>query len=272
MVTKSQNSSASISLLLNGEVGLSLYEDITSSLKKTAAPSFKMALERYLKFFASSISSSVLSPKLSSPTLENSLYYLCFYIGQCPELYGRMKAYFEDKDYYSFNTGVALFNDFVKLMAKALDEPNLSSLYLRFKSDDSFSTLICKKELLGMEVGFYTPSIAKLSSDKKTIFLKVSFYVKDIKDSDAMFAFTVVDFLSNGKSMPLIVSNHEKEIKKNLVMEIPFAALLPNYQAKIGLIVETKYHVIKNNGKKNALVKKYDKAELFLSPHLKIVG
>ncbi|HAS56573.1 MAG TPA: hypothetical protein DD377_01020 [Firmicutes bacterium] len=271
MVTKSQNSSLSICTLLNGETGLSFYNDVINSLKKEEPPSFKLALERYFQFFASSISASVLSPKLSSSNLENSLYYLCFYIGQSPELYGRMNAYFKDKDYYSFNTGVCLFNDFIRLMTKALDEPNLSSFYLRFKNDDSFSTLICKKELFGMEVGFYTNSIGKLSNDKKTLSLKVSFYVKDIKDNEAMFAFTILDFLNNGRSTPLIISNHEREIKKNLVMEIPLKVLLPNNQAKIGLIVESKYHVVKSNGKRNALVKEYGKVELPLFPYLKIV-
>ena len=87
MVTKSKNSSSTLMYLLDGKIGQGFYDEISDNVKKGSGELFKDSLRSYFIYFAESISSSVIAPKLSSVEFIDIISYLCFYIGQYPELF-----------------------------------------------------------------------------------------------------------------------------------------------------------------------------------------
>ncbi len=270
MVTKSKNSSSTLMYLLDGKIGQGFYDEISDNVKKGSGELFKDSLRRYFIYFAESISSSVIAPKLSSVEFIDIISYLCFYIGQYPELFGRMKVYFGDEEYYSFNVGIKLFNDFIERMCKALDEPRLSKFYLRLNVDNDIKPVVDKKYLFDMEVFFSSPSIGKLIN-KDTVSSKVNIYIKNISDKKSVFSLTLFDYVNNAKSSPIIVNPKGDKVIKSLSVDIPYSSLLPNGLARLGLLCETKTHIVDIKGKKKNLKLEYNKVELKISPYLRII-
>lgn len=270
MVTKSKTTSKTLSYLLDGKIGQGFYLELVDDIKSGRGELFKDSLRRYLIYFAESISSSVVAPKLSSNDFLDIISYLCFYIGQYPELFGRMKAFFEDEDFYSFNVGIKLFNDFIERICLALDEKGLSKYYLRMSVNDSIKPVVDKTSLFGMEVSFSSSSIGKLINDK-TVSCKVTIYIKNISDKKTVFSLTLFDYINNSKSNPIVLTPNGDKIIKTLSLEIPYSSLLPNGLASLGLEAECKTHVVVMGQKKKNIRLEYGKVKLSIKPHLKLV-